>query len=168
MPLPTLTTKMSFISLQQMPLTPTFNSWWRQSLLVFKTKPYTVSIYTATMDQSEFKYRCWVWILFFIWNAWIIERERRWGGIHSGDGWSRLSFRTYISSLLNGIVERFQHVKAAWVRGKFWRSPPKGFKCINGMPLRKQRACQVLLDAWGSFQYHLYIQSNENDIVKWM
>lgn len=79
----------------------------------------TVSIYTATMDQSEFKYRCWVWILFFIWNAWIIERERRWGGIHSGDGWSRHRFPTYISSLLNGVVVHFVHASTAWVWEKF-------------------------------------------------
>lgn len=95
------------------------NSWWKWPPLVRQTRPYTVSIYTATVDPPEFKYRCWVWILFFIWKAWIIERERRWGGIHSGDGTSRHRFPTYISSLLNGVVVHFVHESAAWVWEKF-------------------------------------------------
>lgn len=95
------------------------NSWWKQPPLVLQTRPYTVSIYTATVDPPEFKYRCWVWILFFIWKAWIIERERRWGGIHSGDGMSRHKFPTYISSLLNGVVVHFVHKSTSWVWEKF-------------------------------------------------
>lgn len=82
-----------------------------------QTRPYTVSIYTATVEQSEFKYRCWVWILFFIWNAWIIERERRWGGIHSGDGWSRHRFPPYVSGLL-GVL---QCTLCMWVQYEFWK-----------------------------------------------
>lgn len=81
-----------------------------------QTRPYTVSIYTATVEQLEFKYRCWVWILFFIWNAWIIERERRWGGIHSRDGWSGHRFPPCVSGLLNGgAAVHFVHVSPVWV-----------------------------------------------------
>lgn len=78
------------------------------------------------MDQSEFKYRCWVWILFFIWNAWIIERERRWGGIHSGDGWGKHRFPTYFSGLLNWVLVHFVHVSTAWVGEKFAEDPKNG------------------------------------------
>lgn len=85
-----------FICSSSQSLRTNFEELWRKQLpLDCQTRLYTVPIYTATVDQPEFKYRCWVWIFFFIWNAWIIERERRWGGIHSGDAWSRQRVPTY-------------------------------------------------------------------------
>lgn len=92
--------------------------WRKQLPLDCQTRLYTVSIYTATMDQPEFKYRCWVWIFFFIWNAWIIERERRWGGIHSGDGWSRHRFPTYTCGYWMG---RWRICPLKWFASDFSR-----------------------------------------------